>query len=304
MKVLDLFCGLGGFAQGFKEVGFKVTGVDISESAGKTFELNNNGQFAKADLSKVLICDGDYDIIIGGPPCKPWSAVNTTRRGKRHRDYRLVSRFFRHVEEHLPRIFILENVPLLANDVTLRKHVRKLGQHGYSIVGNIVKYSDYGAPTSRHRFIMFGVKGGEAHIFFDKLSEHIRPPKSVRDAIWELRNKERDEASDHVWPRLRTISKYRSYYERGKFGWYILKWDEPAPSFGNIMKTYILHPDAFNGKPARVISVREALLIMGFDKEFSFPEGVGLGMRYQMVVDAVSPAFSHAAAEVIRENFS
>ena len=45
----------------------------------------------------------------------------------------------------------------------------------------------------------------------------------------------------------------------------------------------------------------EALLIMGFDDSFRFPDGLGVGLRYQMVVDAVSPTFSYVAAQVIRE---
>lgn len=35
-QVLDLFCGMGGFAQGFKDSGFDVTGAYVSEHAGKT----------------------------------------------------------------------------------------------------------------------------------------------------------------------------------------------------------------------------------------------------------------------------
>lgn len=61
---LDLFCGAGGFGQGFKEAGFRVLGVDISEEAGRTFELNNCGRFKKADLSKAMI-QGDFDVIVG-----------------------------------------------------------------------------------------------------------------------------------------------------------------------------------------------------------------------------------------------
>ena len=202
MQVLDLFCGVGGFAQGFARAGFRVTGVDISEYVGRAYTSNCRVNFVKADLSRVLVKDGDYDIIIGGPPCKPWSAVNTTRRGKAHSDYRLLSRFFRHIEYHSPEIFVLENVPLLANDVTLRRHVKSLIRFGYSILGKVVKYSDYGAPTRRHRFILAGVRKGDAKIFFEKLTEHRLSSKTVRDVIWELKDKEKGEVIDHVWPCL------------------------------------------------------------------------------------------------------
>jgi len=292
---------MGGFAQGFKSAGFRVTGVDISEHAGKTYELNNIGIFKYVDLSRCFI-QGDYDVIIGGPPCKPWSAVNTIRRGKKHRDYVLISRFFKHVELIQPKVFLLENVPLLAAEEKLDQIIKELSNMGYSTQAKVVSYSDYGAPTKRHRYMLFGTKLGSAEMFFERLKMHTSRYKSVKDAIWKLRDVEKGDFPDHVWPELKTIDNYLENYKSNKFGWYILKWNEPAPSFGNIMKTYILHPDAFNGgKSTRVISVREALLIMGFDECFHFPDGLGLGVRYQMIVDSVSPVFSFAAAKVVRE---
>jgi DNA (cytosine-5)-methyltransferase 1 len=301
MKVLDLFCGAGGLAHGFSRIGSEITGVDNSEIAGKTFELNIKGEFLEANLSKEFIKDGGYDIIIGGPPCKPWSAVNVTRRGRKHADYHLLSKFFEHIEYHSPKIFILENVPPITHTPILQKHVKKLIKRGFSIAGKTVRYSDYGAPTGRHRLILVGVANGDGETFFGRLSKYRKPPTTVEHAIWELRNKEKGWIRDHTWPELRTINKYKKYYETKKFGWYILKWNEPAPSFGNVLKTYILHPDSFNDKPARVISPKEGLLIMGFDKSFHFPRDAGLGARYQMIADSVSPVFSYAVARVAKK---
>jgi DNA (cytosine-5)-methyltransferase 1 len=300
MKVLDIFCGAGGLADGFKRTGFKVDGVDISEHAGRTYLLNKVGSFLKADLSCEII-DGDYEIIIGGPPCKPWSSVNIRKRGKMHPDYHLLARYFEHIKYHSPKFFLLENVPPLANDHIYKANIKQLKSICYSVIGKKIIYSDFGAPIRRHRFIVFGARNGDAGLFFEKLSEQKKAAKIVKDVIWHLRDKKKDETNDHVWPELKTIGKYKEYYKTGKYGWYVLDWDQPAPSFGNIMKTYILHPDSFNGRTPRVISVKEAALIMGFDEDFCFPEGLGLGSRYQMIVDAVSPAFSCIAANVIKE---
>jgi DNA (cytosine-5)-methyltransferase 1 len=301
MKLLDLFCGAGGLAAGFKQAGFEITGVDNSESAGQTFEANSYGKFFNVDLSKQIV-RGDYEVVIGGPPCKPWSSVNITKRDRLHNDYHLLARFFRHIELNEPQVFLMENVPPVANTEIFTKLTRRLStRFGYSIQSSIVAYSDYGAPTKRHRLIVFGDREHEAAAFFKNLSTHMHEAATVRDVIWNLRKKAKGEAPDHIWPDLKTISKYLPYYASGKFGWYILKWDAPAPSFGNIMKTYILHPDAFDGIPARVISIREALLIMGFPERFRFPDGLGLGERYQLVADSVSPVFSSQAARVLKK---
>jgi DNA (cytosine-5)-methyltransferase 1 len=212
-----------------------------------------------------------------------------------------MSRYFRHIDFNKPDAFLMENVPLIAHDKVLAKNIRQLERKGYSIMSKIINYSKYGAPTRRHRYVIFGIKGKSAELFFEKLSQYESPATPVQDVIWYLREKEKGEVADHVWPELRTIDKYKDYYDTGKYGWYILKWKEPAPSFGNVMKTYILHPDAFDVGPTRVISVKEALLVMGYDQAFRFPENFGLGARYQMVVDSVSPVFSYLAAKVIKE---
>ncbi|MHA2152535.1 MAG: hypothetical protein ACXAAQ_11175 [Candidatus Thorarchaeota archaeon] len=40
---------------------------------------------------------------------------------------------------------------------------------------------------------------------------------------------------------------------------------------------------------------------MGFDNDFVFPEGMGMGLRYQMASDAVSPIFSSVAAKAMKD---
>lgn len=252
---------------------------------------------------KNELIKGQFDVIIGGPPCKPWSAVNTSRRGANHPDFILLSRFFEHVAINKPKVFLLENVPLLRNEPTLKQHIDKLQsqEFGYSIMAKVIKYSNYGATTNRRRFIIFGSKISKAEKFFSELTKFESNPKTVKSAIWQLRNKEKNAVKEHIWPDLKTIDKYLEKYKSGRFGWYILDWDKAAPSFGNIMKTYILHPDAFNGGTKRVLSVKEAALIMGYADDFAFPESIGIGLKYQMIVDSVSPVFSEIAAKIIQE---
>jgi DNA (cytosine-5)-methyltransferase 1 len=302
MKVLDLFCGAGGLSYGFQKAGFKVTGADISDEAEAAYLSNRMGSFINTDLSKEILTDG-FDVIVGGPPCKPWSTVNLTRRKEKHHDYGLVGRFFKHIEANIPNVFLFENVPAVANDETLNSNIKKLiTKYGYSVTKSFVHYMDYGAPTKRKRFIAVGVRKGSSKRFFELLYKHkVRKFATVSNAIRHLEHLELGQKRDHEWPMLKTINKYRKYYKTGKFGWYVLKWDDQAPSFGNVMKTYILHPDSFNGGVTRVISVREALLLMGFPKSYHFPKGQGLGARYQMVADSVSPAFSTVVAEVLKK---
>ncbi len=302
MKVLDLFCGAGGLSYGFRKEGFKVSGADHSDSAEAAYKSNKIGKFISANLSNEILTDG-FDVIVGGPPCKPWSTVNLTRRKRDHKDYNLLGRFFKHVEVNKPEAFLLENVPAIAKDSVLNWHMKHIANKlGYSIESNIISYKEFGAPTRRKRFIAFGVRKGDSKQFFSLIAKyHVKNYATVSDAIKYLEHVKFGEQRDHEWPNLRTIYKYKQYYKTGKYGWYVLKWNEQAPSFGNIMKTYILHPDSFNGGTTRAISIREAMLLMVFPKRYNFPDGQGLGVRYQMVADSVSPPFSQVAAKIVKE---
>lgn len=300
-RVLDLFSGIGGLSRGFAAKGFHVTGADISENAGRVYKQYVSENFIRADLS-VENVRGTYDVIVGGPPCRPWSPVNLSRRAEVHRDYHLIERFVDHVRILSPRMFILENVPALKSDVVFAKQMGILTRLGYRIDTSIVKYSDYGAATSRRRLVAIGIRRESEYSPFDDLNRYMRPPMTVRSAIGEFRFREIGALEDHVWPRLRTIFKYAEKYRTSRYGWRILKWEDPAPSFGNVMKTYILPPESDPLDPnVRVLSVLEVSRIMGFNHGFHFPEGLGVGERYQMLVDSVSPVFSEIlAAQVMR----
>ena len=85
------------------------------------------------------------------------------------------------------------------------------------------------------------MSAGDLFICLKQLKE---TPATVGQTIGKYEQYAERAIPDHEWPQLRTIDKYRSYYESGKYGWSKLKYDEYAPSFGNVMKTYILHPRA------------------------------------------------------------
>lgn len=109
MKVLDLFCGKGGWSIPFIEGGAHVVGVDI-------VDLGYPGHLILEDIRNL---DGhrftDYDLIIGSPPCTYFSVAFQfqVNRGK-VRDIRqglsLIEEFQRVVRESKPRFWVMENV--------------------------------------------------------------------------------------------------------------------------------------------------------------------------------------------------
>jgi len=301
IRVLDLFCGAGGFSIGFNKNKFSITGVDINPWSEKIYELNQIGPFIKKDLFTENV-SGHYDVILGGPPCRPFSSVNVKKRGENHPDYQLVERYFDHIRILEPELFFMENVIPVQGFPVFTEAVERIHDHGYFVKPRVIHYSDFGAATKRRRIIVFG--GKSRNLVEDIITEfdrHKKTPKTVGEAIKKYELLEQGDFPDHVWPLLKTIDKYRDKYLTGKFGWYKLDYNKQSHSFGNIMKTYILHPNSWNnGTPPRVISIREAMEIMGFPSSFVFPEKMAMAKRYQMVVDVVSPLISDIIARSVK----
>ena len=81
VRVIDLFCGGGGFSEGFHQSGFDVVyGIDFWPPACETHTINGLGVTEKTDLLKAGVDEiveikrrleaehGVIDIVIGSPP--------------------------------------------------------------------------------------------------------------------------------------------------------------------------------------------------------------------------------------------
>jgi DNA (cytosine-5)-methyltransferase 1 len=300
-RVLDLFAGLGGLSTGFRSEGFEVVGVDKERASADVFLVNGIGDHICADLATTSVLVR-APVLIGGPPCRPWSVMNVQRRRTDHAQYELLERFFDHVLGLEPLLFLMENVPSVKKDPQYRSLLKDVAAE-YSIDARVVTYADFGAATKRRRLITVGLRKGSltAADFFAELDSEQADTVVVGDQIRWLSTVPRNGFPDHEWSLLKTIDRYGERYRSGQFGWTQLSYDEPAPSFGSVAKTYILHPESGrNGFDKRVLSVREVLLIMGFGRDFRFPEGTSRTVRYQMAADAVSPPFSAACARVAK----
>lgn len=104
LKLLDLYCGVGGAGWGYAQAGFEVTGVDINPQKNYPFE------FIQADAVEYVKKHGHkYDVIHASPPCQAYTAMTTgTNAGKKVYDETLLNATREALSDH--RYTIIENV--------------------------------------------------------------------------------------------------------------------------------------------------------------------------------------------------
>jgi DNA (cytosine-5)-methyltransferase 1 len=169
--VLDLFCGAGGFSEGFKKAGYQIIlGIDHCKQAKENFEYNIGSPGIADDIQNISIDNiedradinkDNIDIVIGGPPCQGFSLL-----GKRHindpRNF-LYKEYIRIISDINPKIFVMENVPALASfDKGNLKHEieKEFNRLGYYTTCKKLNAANYGVPQSRERLFFVGTKKG------------------------------------------------------------------------------------------------------------------------------------------------
>ena len=174
-KVLDLFSGAGGIAEGFRNAGYDIVGgIDSWGPAVETFAKNFPEAAAiEADLRSVTAADvaaeigSKIDVIVGGPSCQGFSTSGGLSRatGRDSADPRnkLFLNYVDLVEDLEPSWIVFENVPgLLLYDqgrVAL-EIVAAFREIGYSLLPVILLAADYGVPQLRRRLFFVGNKTG------------------------------------------------------------------------------------------------------------------------------------------------
>jgi len=174
IKTLSLFSGAGGLDVGFWDAGFEIAQtVEIDSDCSQTLELNSRDSAWMAGSTRHFCSDvrsvklsEPIDLIIGGPPCQPFSAAGRRAGGVRGTsDGRgtLFQEYARILRELQPKAFLFENVPGLLSSEKGKAWQQVRGAFnsaGYRIFWQILNAAEYGVPQHRHRLFVVGVREG------------------------------------------------------------------------------------------------------------------------------------------------
>jgi DNA (cytosine-5)-methyltransferase 1 len=153
--VIDLFAGCGGLSLGFEAAGFKTIGYEMDKAASASYNKNLLGDCFALKLNLEF----EYphaDIVIGGPPCQPFSVGGKQKGIEDARDGFPI--FIDAVKKLRPRIFMFENVRglLYTNKWYFDLILNELRKLGYLIDFKLLNAVNFGVPQNRERLFVVG----------------------------------------------------------------------------------------------------------------------------------------------------
>lgn len=195
-RVVDLFCGGGGFSYGAHAAGLTPqVAFDVDPILTFSFRTNYpRTKLCRLDLTKASGSEieheagGKVDGVFGGPPCQAFSDIGHRRVDDPRRS--LVGVFFRLVAELEPAFFVMENVKGLgyagARPVLDEALTQLPGR--YVVLGPIIlDAAEFGAATRRPRLFMIGYDPDRFGSITQADIEGAKTnPASVRAAIADL----------------------------------------------------------------------------------------------------------------------
>lgn len=170
---IDLFCGAGGLALGFKWAGWQpIVANDIQASFLETYQSNVHDTMVRGDIRDKHVFDAIIEytyqarerhpdlpvFVLGGPPCQGFSTAGNQRTMEDDRNW-LFSEFKAMLLAIAPTGFVFENVPGLLNMEGGRvfEYIKsELQETVASLVSWKLHTEEYAIPQRRTRLLLVG----------------------------------------------------------------------------------------------------------------------------------------------------
>jgi DNA (cytosine-5)-methyltransferase 1 len=303
VRFVDLFAGIGGFHLAMHSKAIQkihptecVFVSEWDEHARRTYEHNfkklsprifatdsENGTpplFA-GDITKVEAQNiPDFDLLLGGFPCQPFSQAGL-KKGMEEARGTLFFDIIRIMKEKKPEAYFLENVRGLLNHQSgekrtieiIEKNIRELG---YTFEIFNVKASDFGVPQHRPRLFMIGFQDSDAH---ERFMGNLPKARTLKTTMSDIMGGRVDRK---VGFTLRVGGRNSGVKDRRNWDCYLVDGQEV------------------------VLNKEQGLAMQGFPKGYNFPSTISETQAMKQLGNSVAvpavEAYAKAIIEALRGN--
>ena len=220
LRIVDLFCGCGGFSWGMKRaaeaVGFKpdfALAADIEKPSLDVYSRNLKPWMAMAEnlyelvdipygmtprgcrfLGKPMVLDdrlralaGRVDVMLAGPPCQGHSNHNNKTRRDDPRNILYLVPIAVGIALDIP-VIVIENVPevVRSHDRVVQMGRELLRSSGYDLDDGVLRGLGLGLPQTRRRHFLVASKHRRPNLAHVDAALRVDGPRDLRWAIYDL----------------------------------------------------------------------------------------------------------------------
>lgn len=336
LRVIDFFCGAGGFSEGFRQAGFDVIwAVDKWQPAVTTHQNNHpESTTVLGDVLKIAYLPDaefedlvpDSEVIIGSPPCVDFSNSNRSGKADKTLGIQLIEAYLRIVARKMYKPDSILKYWILENVANSRKYIMdSYCASDLGLSGNFelkVKFQsshvylaqNFGVPSKRERFLCGNFPEPK---ITNRTADEFIPLKYVLDSLGKPNREQIGTIADPNYELNLAASNLTDHFyiqEVAEFEWEKAKRLKQDKGYMGKMS----FPENLD-KPARTVmatmsfSARESM-IFGFGNNkyraptirevaslMSFPidyqfYGDSISQKYHLVGNAVPPKMAYAFA--------
>jgi DNA (cytosine-5)-methyltransferase 1 len=188
VKLLDLFCGVGGASAGYAKAGFEVHGVDLKH--GKRYPFT----YMRADVLDVLQDENylqQFNVIHASPPCQTHSITKHLRNAQGKSTSKvdlipetraaLIASGKPYIIENVPGSPLIDPIQLCGSSFGLKVRRHRLFESNMPLVGSVCDHKSQGRPVGVYGSLNDQIPGGGKTA--STISE-ARQAMGIEWAIW------------------------------------------------------------------------------------------------------------------------
>jgi DNA (cytosine-5)-methyltransferase 1 len=276
LRVLELFCGIGGCSAAMTSPGRVVAALDISGAALEVYRWNfqhTTLQIGLDFVSASALRHWQADLWWLSPPCQPFT-TRGLRRDSEDPRARSFLRIIDALETAAPTYLALENVPGFRGSRTHSRLRSVLDKLGYAVEEVVLCPTELGIPNRRQRlYIAAGLEG---------LAPMVPPPPVGRPLADYLD----PDPSPDLWVEEDLIRRYRQALN-------IVDPDEATAVTSCFTSAYGRSPvrsGSYLWTPSgiRRFSPQEILRLLGFPPGFTLPPDLSTGVAWRLAGNSLS----------------